>query len=105
MSAFVPLDLTSHFNAGSGNVALGDDYLWPWQGEDVDNTPLTGLPGGDALFWGVPFCLAAAEQDKRLIVVADAGKKVERSVTIQVDGAARRILFAHACAPTEGWCE
>ncbi|MBT6631031.1 MAG: hypothetical protein HOB49_28700, partial [Gemmatimonadetes bacterium] len=102
MSAFVPLDLTSHFNAGSGNVALGDDYLWPWQGEDVDNTPLTGLPGGDALFWGVPFCLAAAEQDKRLIVVADAGKKVERSVTIQVDGAARRILFAHACAPTEG---
>ena len=103
MSSFVPIDLSAHFNAGSGNVSLGDDrYLWPYRSDDVEVTPLQALPGDDALFWGVPFRLAKADDEKRLIVVADAGKKVDRSVTIPIDGAARRVLFAHACAPTEG---
>lgn len=100
---FRPLDLSAQANAGSGNVALGEDhYLWPWRGEDVEATPLPHLPAGDCLFWGVPFQLAPVDAEQRLIVVADAGKKLDRSVTIPVDGTARRVLFAHACAPAEG---
>ncbi|NKB66443.1 MAG: hypothetical protein GKR89_05240 [Candidatus Latescibacteria bacterium] len=100
--AFIPLDLTAVFNAGSGNAAAEDGQLWPHRGDDTDNTPLRGLPLGDCLFWGIPFQLAATDAGQTFAVVARQTDTAPASLSIPVGQNARRLLFAHACAPMAG---
>ena len=99
---FQPLDLTDACNTGGANVRSGDDWLWPYFGEDPDNNQLRSMPTGENLFWGVPFEAAADDADLRYIAVCGAEAEIEEmseSVTIAVGLRARRLLFAHACAP------
>ena len=99
--AFVPIDLTGSFNAGLENPKIGNRRLWPSSPEDADNTPLQRLPAGDIQFWGIPFHLAAASASKRFVLVCQEGADVvPDSVTVLVGAEARRLLFAHVCAPT-----
>jgi hypothetical protein len=102
--AFVPLDLRSHWNAGTKNVQTPAGYLWPAPANDPDRTLLNDLPEGDALFWGIPFHLAnrkAPQNAPAFIAVGkEAGNEVPASVAIPVGQTARRVLFAHVCAPT-----
>ena len=98
---FVPIDLTGSFNAGLENPDLGDRRLWPSSAGDPDDTPLQRLPAGDVQFWGIPFNLASASASKRFVLVCQEGAEVvPDSITIPVGTEARRLLFAHVCAPT-----
>ncbi len=103
---FVPLDLSSHWNTGTRNIKTPEGYLWPAPEEDPDRTQLGGLPEGSCRFWGVPFLLAdreAAPDGPAFVAVAgDGGQEVPESVSIPVGQTARRVLFAHVCAPTGG---
>ena len=100
--SFQPLDLTGLCNAGTGNIDLGGRWLWPHSGDDPHATPLDGLPAGECLFLGVPFQLAEADAERRFVVAAAAGEAAESRVVIPVGARARRLLFAHACAPEGG---
>ena len=101
--SFVPLDMSAVYNAGVGNVESEDGKLWPAPDDAPDHTPLVGLPWGEQLFWGVPFRLAAAGAAKAVVLVAQqAGGAVSASVEIPINAEARRILYAHACAPVPG---
>ena len=100
---FQPLDLKHSCNTGGANVRSGDGWLWPYNGDDPDNTQLRGMPSGENLFWGVPFKAASDDADLRYIAVCGAEAEIEEipeSVTIAVGQQARRLLFAHACAPS-----
>ena len=100
---FTSLDMTDALNAGTGNVETESGWLWPTLGGSVDDTPLRHLPAGDCRFLGVPFALAPEEAEARFVSVArtDSGA-ADESVTIPVGQSARRVLFAHACAPVPG---
>ena len=101
--SFVPLDMSAVYNAGVGNVEAEDGKLWPAPDDAPDHTPLVGLPWGEQPFWGVPFRLAAAGAAKAVVLVAQkAGGAVSASVEIPINAKARRILYAHACAPVPG---
>jgi hypothetical protein len=64
---------------------------------------LQDLPTGECLFWGVPFRLADQGAEKSLVVVAkNAAGGIPASVNIPVGKKARRLLFAHVCAPLKG---
>lgn len=103
MTDFRPIDLTPQCNAGAGNVDLGDDrWLWPHAGNDPSRTPLEGLPDGECLFWGVPFQLSPTGSERRFVVVADGVRHADEAVTIPVGQSAKRVLFAHVCAPADG---
>ena len=73
--------------------------LWPAPDDAPDHTPLVGLPWGEQQFWGVPFSLAAAGAERAVVLVA---QEVSASVEIPVNATARRILYAHTCAPVPG---
>ena len=100
---FVTLDLSEAYNAGTGNSRTADgSWLWPAPEGDPDATSLRGLPAGACRFWGIPFQIGDEEAEKRLLVVARGAKKgVPERVAIPVGQKARRILFAHVCAPHE----
>jgi len=101
--SFVPLDMSAVYNAGVGNVEAEDGKLWPAPDDAPDHTPLVGLPWGEQPFWGVPFRLAAAGAAKAVVLVAQkAGGAVSASAEIPINAKARRILYAHACAPVPG---
>jgi hypothetical protein len=103
MTAFRTIDCSAHFNAGLVNVDLGDDrWLWPHLGQDPQATALSSLPAGECQFWGVPFRLGERAKDHWFIQATTAGRDTENSVTIAVGDHARRILFAHICAPVDG---
>jgi len=98
---FVPLELIDSCNADGANVRVGDGWLWPFGGEDPQNTQLKRMPTGDCLFWGVPFKVAPADAPSKYIAVCGAettAPQVPASVIIPVGQRARRLLFAHACA-------
>ena len=100
---FAPLDLSAAYNAGTGNVESEDGKLWPAPDDAPDNTPLVGLPWGEHQFWGVPFSLAAAGAVRSVVLVAQkAGGGVSASAEIPINATARRILYAHTCAPVSG---
>ena len=100
---FRTLDLSAQYNAGMANIALGDGHwLWPYRGDDPQRTALSGLPAGDCRFLGVPFRIGHGTGDHWFVQAADAGRDTEKSVSIPVGDRARRILFAHACAPVDG---
>ena len=100
---FLPLDLSSCWNAGSANPKAAEGWLWPAAGADPEVAALHGMPAGECRFWGVPFSLAPAEAAQRFVVVAgDAGDAVPASATIPLGREARRVLFAHVCAPVRG---
>ena len=100
---FRTLDLTPVHNAGVANIDIGDSHwLWPYMGADPQRTALSAMPAGDSRFWGVPFRLGEKEKPHWYVQVADAGRDTDKSVTIAVGDRARRILFAHACAPVDG---
>ena len=100
---FAPLDLSSTYNAGTGNADSESGKLWPAPDDAPDNTPLVGLPWGEHQFWGVPFSLAAAGADRAVVLVAqEAGNGVSASAEIPINAKARRILYAHTCAPVSG---
>jgi hypothetical protein len=99
---FQPLDLTDSCNVGDANVRSGDGWMWPFDGEDPDNTQLKRMPSGENLFWGVPFTGAPDDASLKYVAVCGADAEIEdvpESVTISVGNRARRLLFAHACAP------
>lgn len=101
--SFVPLDMSAVYNAGVGNVESEEGKLWPAPDDAPDHTPLVGLPWGEQPFWGVPFRLAAAGAAKAVVLVAQkAGGAVSASAEIPINAKARRILYAHACAPVPG---
>ena len=101
---FTPLDLRKAYNAGSGNGETEDGYrVWPASDETPDNTPLVNLPWGECKFWGVPFSLGEEGADQSIVLVAQKAKDgIGDSAKIVVKAKARRVLFAHACAPVEG---
>ena len=102
---FLPLDLTESYNAGDANVACGDGWLWPYDGDDPGNTQLRRMPTGDCLFWGVPFKAAPEDAEEKYVAVCGAEAEVPdvpESVTIAIGHRARRLLFAHACAAASG---
>ncbi|HIG18686.1 MAG TPA: hypothetical protein EYQ31_16140 [Candidatus Handelsmanbacteria bacterium] len=99
---FHPLDLSAQYNAGLANLDLGDDHwLWPHMGEP-QRTALSSLPDGDTRFWGVPFRIGDKSGDHWFVQVADAGRDTTKSVVLPVGQRAKRILFAHVCAPVDG---
>ena len=105
VDSFVPLDLGAALNAGVGNVEVDAGWLWPASSDsDPDNTPLRALPAGECRFWGVPFSLAAGAATRRFVVVAgdSSATTVPSSVTVPIAERARRLLFAHVCAPIAG---
>lgn len=95
MEGFTTLDLSPVYNAGIDNVLCGDVYWWPYRGDDPSATALTYLPSGEESFWGIPFLLG--EQNKECFVCVGSGGGAKAS--IPVARAARRVLFAHVCAP------
>jgi len=100
---FIPLDLSGAYNAGTGNFASEAGHrLWPARDEAPDDTPLAHLPWGERRFWGVPFSLAAQGAERSVVLVAQNARDVADSASISVEGKARRVLFAHACAPIAG---
>jgi len=101
---FTPLDLSKAYNAGSGNGETEDGYrVWPASDETPDNTPLVNLPWGECKFWGVPFSLGEEGADQSIVLVAQKAKDgIGDAARIVVKANARRVLFAHACAPVEG---
>ena len=101
---FTPLDLSKAYNAGSGNGETEDGYrVWPASDETPDNTPLVNLPWGECKFWGVPFSLGEEGADQSIVLVAQKAKDgIGDSAKIVVKAKARRVLFAHDCAPVEG---
>ena len=101
---FTPLDLSKAYNAGSGNGETEDGYrVWPASDETPDNTPLVNLPWGECKFWGVPFSLGEGGADQSIVLVAQKAKDgIGDAARIVVKANARRVLFAHACAPVEG---
>ena len=101
---FTPLDISRAFNAGAGNYE-GEEAkrLWPARDESPNDTPLVNLPWGEQQFWGVPFNLAEKGADQSIVLVAQKAKgEVGDSASVVVGGKARRVLFAHTCAPVEG---
>lgn len=103
MAAFTPLDLTPHLNTGAGNVKTPKGWLWPAAGKDPHDTALKRLPSGACRFWGIPFELAASGSAAAVVAVArNTGGKVPKAVKIAVGRKARRVLFAHVCAPAKG---
>ena len=102
-AAFLPLDLSRYLNAGSANIKVGDEWLWPASSGGAEAAALDGMPAGECRFWGVPFSLAPAEAARRFVVVArNAGEAVPASATIALGMKAPRLLFAHVCAPVRG---
>lgn len=103
---FQPLDLSACWNAGTQNVEADGGYLWPAPEGEPGHNALRGLPGGSCAFWGIPFELADREEnpdaDAFVMVAGGAGEKIPESVSIPVGAAARRVLFAHVCAPEGG---
>ena len=100
---FTTVDLGEFRNAGSGNVDTGAGWLWPAAGSDPDHTVLKRLPAGACQFWGIPFHLAEKEAASAFVVVAGGkAEKVPESVAIPLGQKARRVLFAHVCAPIGG---
>ncbi len=100
---FLPVDLSRFWNAGSENLKTAEGWLWPALEEDGESSALPGMPAGECRFWGLPFSLAPAEAAKRFVVVArNAGDAVPASATIALGQEARRVLFAHVCAPVRG---
>ena len=102
---FLPLDLSDVCNAGDGNVRARDRWLWPYDGDEPDSTHLKRMPAGECLFWGVPFKVAPEDGSAKFVVVSGAEEPepdVPEAVTIPVGHRARRLLFAHACAPVAG---
>ncbi|MFH1571716.1 MAG: CehA/McbA family metallohydrolase [Gemmatimonadota bacterium] len=98
---FRTLDLTACLNAGTANLQAGRVWLWPAPEGDPDATPLNRLPAGDCRFWGVPFALAPEGADRRFVVVARADDTPAQA-SVPAGRRARRLLFAHACAPAAG---
>ena len=100
-SSFVPIDLSDRFNAGLGNPEIGNRWLWPASDEDSEYKPLQRLPAGNVEFWGIPFLLADVNAGKRFSVVCqEGGTVVPATVSLPIGEQARRLLFAHVCAPT-----
>ena len=75
--AFRTIDLSSVYNAGLQNIQKDAGYWWPYRGENPDKTVLGNLPSGQEHFWGIPFGLGEA-QDERFVCVGGGGTtKVE----------------------------
>ena len=99
-NAFNPLVLTDALNAGASNVRADEGWHWPAPADAPDRTMLRLLPAGECRFWGIPFALAPETAEHRFVAVARGGKAAG-SAQIFVGQKARRILFAHACAPCD----
>lgn len=100
---FQPVDLGAFYNAGSANADSDErDLLWPAPKEKPDDTPLRQMLTGEREFWGLPFKLAAEGAEKTVVQVAQKAKGVPDAATIEVGATAKRLLFAHACAPIKG---
>ena len=103
MADFTPVDLSAHYNTGGENGPSEErEWLWPAPADRADDTPLKGMLKGARSFWGIPFALAPEESAHVAIQVADGAKGVPASVAVAVGATARRLLFAHACAPVKG---
>ena len=100
---FQPIDLSDFYNAGTAN-AISEErgLLWPAPEERPDDTPLKNMLTGEREFWGLPFALGSEGAKNTIVQVAQKAKGVASSVTIAVGATARRLLFAHACAPIKG---
>jgi hypothetical protein len=100
---FQPIDLSTYWNANSENVKSRDGFLWPAPEEDPNRTPLTHLPGGSSLFWGVPFELAdrEVEPSANSFIEVVKGGSLSDSVKVEIGSKAKRVLFAHLCASVE----
>jgi len=99
---FAPIDLSETRNAGTGNAKSDDGtWLWPAPEEAPDETPLKRLPVGACRFWGIPFHLAEEGTEQALVMVAQKAGDIPESAAILVGQKARRLLFAHVCAPHE----
>ena len=51
-SDFQTVDLKPVYNANTSNIASGDGYVWPYNGDDPESTAIANLPQGDERFWG-----------------------------------------------------
>ena len=102
-SPFTTLDLSPHWNHGVKNIKTPEGWLWPTGPDRPQDAPLDSLPAGDHLFYGVPFKLASRPPDPAspfVLVVAKCAKSgVPDSVRLPIGRKARRVLFAHVCAP------
>ena len=96
--AFRTIDLSAVYNAGLQNIQKDTGYWWPYRGENPDKTVLGNLPSGQEHFWGIPFGLGEA-QDERFVCVGGGGTT---KVEISVNSTAQRLLFAHVSAPHGG---
>ena len=100
---FQPIDLSAFYNAGTANASSEErGLLWPAPEERPDDTPLKNMLTGEREFWGLPFALGSEGAENTIVQVAQKAKGVPESVTIAVGATARRLLFAHACAPIKG---
>lgn len=100
--SFETLDISAQCNTGTGNVPAGDGHLWPFAGEDTDNTPLKRLPQGEDRFWGIPFNLVERSESAADPAFVEVRAGATKSARIPIEGKARRLLIAHVCAPVDG---
>ena len=103
---FQPLDLKASLNSGTENIETADGYLWPAATERPGFSGLHRLPGGDCRFRGVPFALGDRKESPGepafIVVSGRPDERIAGSASIAVGRKARRLLFAHVCAPVDG---
>ena len=73
-------------------------WHWPAPADDPHGTMRRWLPAGECRFRVIPLTLGPESAERRFVAVARKGE-ADESAQIAVGHKARRVLFAHACAP------
>ena len=102
-ASFTPVDLRASGNVTRTNLADESGWVWAPTGDGPNDTVLDALPSGDCRFWGIPFDVVGPGETSAWVMVAGNGTdQVPERASAQIGQTARRILFAHVCAPVEG---
>jgi len=94
MAKSIPVDLSRSFNFGRSNEPLRAGGSRPWP--PVAAPELANLPGGEQVFWGIPFHLGAAGEESAWLLL-------DEPRTVEIGAKAAYLVVLHFCGQPPDW--